>query len=232
MTDPTPRPLDANVSTGRLRLGIVSSTDVSCGNAAFTEVLARTIGAVPGVTVELLSLDLDLTGSTGRRERRLADTHIAELADRARGLDAVNIQLEPALLGTDPKDVRRRLEMLLDANPRSFVTFHAVRTVDNSRVLKRQIVARVAELRFREALGLIKSRAASRSLTAIYRGYVDAVCSRGRATRLDRRVASGCSIPMPSSPFIRSAWWNRGRYLRSTSCPDSVTASVWVPTPR
>jgi glycosyltransferase involved in cell wall biosynthesis len=169
-----------NATAAPRRIGIVSSVDVSCGNAAFTRVLADTIAAVPGVEVELLSLDLELTQSSGTSERRLADAHIDELCRRMRTLDAVNIQFEQGLYGAHPADVLRRLERLLDANPNAYVTFHAVRTIDHTKILPEHILARLSELQFRTAFKMLKTYAASQQQTRMSRRFVEAVCSRNR----------------------------------------------------
>lgn len=163
-----------------LSLGIVSSVDVSCGNAAFTSVLARDIGRLPGVQVELLSLDLELTQSPSREDRAPADAHIRELCARMRGLDAVNLQFEQGLFGTRFVDVARRLEMLLDANPRTFVTFHAVRTVDHLATPVRAILGSVVQGRPRTALEMHGLARYSRQQARATRRFLQSVCDRGR----------------------------------------------------
>jgi glycosyltransferase involved in cell wall biosynthesis len=164
-------------------IGIVSSVDVSCGNAHFTRVLGESLSALPGVEVELLGLDLELTQSLAGHERRLADQHIADICRRMRRLDAVNIQFEPGLYGRGFPDVARRFRRLLDANPNTFVTHHAVRTVDRMNIPERMLNAVGSLLSFKPGLAMRQAREAQklRLDVASARAYVKMVATRGRS---------------------------------------------------
>jgi glycosyltransferase involved in cell wall biosynthesis len=114
------------------RIAIVSSYDTSCGNASFSDVLIRHINltskdwqAFPA-TLELL-----LTQNMGSREVAAADRHIREIASQVSDFDAVNIQFEAGLLGLLPTHILKRLNILLSANPNTFVTFHSPRVMTN-----------------------------------------------------------------------------------------------------
>lgn len=163
------------------RLGIVSSVDVSCGNAAFTRILAESVERIAGVEVELLALDLELTQASSPLERRYADQHIDRLCRRMQGLDAVNVQFELGLYGSTPREAGDRLERLVDAHPRTFVTYHAMRTVDHDTVdPKTLVLGTLMNLQVRSAVrAALASRTAART-TMASRRYVDIACSRDR----------------------------------------------------
>jgi glycosyltransferase involved in cell wall biosynthesis len=163
------------------RIGIVSSVDVSCGNAAFTNVIAGSLAALPGVSVELLPLDLEITQGRSRLERQQAESHIDDLCRRIRTLDAVNIQFERGLYGPDDTSAADRLERLVEASPTTFVTYHAVRTVDPTPVRRSEALSRLAEGRPRAAVSTLRLARASRIQAELSQRFVAAAGSRQRA---------------------------------------------------
>ena len=81
---------------------IVSSYDESCGNAYFT--IALTAGLSERVDCRVLGLNLKLTQATDRKNVILGDKHIKNICNELEKAQAVNIQFEPQLFGTHPKD--------------------------------------------------------------------------------------------------------------------------------
>lgn len=114
------------------KLAIISSYDESCGNAYFTDVLISTInGLEKGVVATPVGLNLRLTQNIGTLEQKAAERHIDEIAKAVSEFDAVNIQFESQLFGIIPSDVKKRLLKLIQANPKTFVTYHSPRVIGN-----------------------------------------------------------------------------------------------------
>lgn len=165
------------------KIGIISSIDISCGNAHFTKVLSESMSALSGVEVELLGLDLELTQSLAANERRLANKHIVDICRRMKLLDAVNIQFEPGLYGGCFPDTAQRLKLLLDANPNTFVTHHAVRTVDrmNTPLLMLAALESLLSLKPRQAIRQALEAKKLRMEIAAARSYVKIAAIRQRS---------------------------------------------------
>lgn len=111
-------------------LAIVSSYDVSCGNASFTDVLRKTIEATANDwTVTPIGLNLNFTQNLGRLERKTADKQIAAITEELMKYDAVNIQFESGLFGITPHDVLRRVRSILQIRKQISFTFHSPRLI-------------------------------------------------------------------------------------------------------
>ena len=134
-----------------MEIGIVSSIDESCGNATFAQHLIDKINGQGHVAVPI-RINLNLTQSMDPKLRKLADTHIKEVASKIRSLDGVNIQFEAGLYGASHKDIIRRLKFLVHANRNTSVTLHATRYFDNSSTSINGVLKNLAYLRFRSAL--------------------------------------------------------------------------------
>jgi len=111
-----------------MKMAIVSSYSVSCGNAAFTRVLHDSIEYFHNnIEVEVVELDLTLLQSITKDVRSKADDHIADICARLKVYDLVNIQMEAGLYGTIPGDITRRFKKLVTANKNTSVTLHSPR---------------------------------------------------------------------------------------------------------
>ena len=114
------------------KLAIVSSYAESCGNAAFTKILHDSIEKYTDIEVEVLELNLTLLQSIDRKIRRSADAHIADLCKQLKNFDLVNIQMEAGLFGTLPRDIKKRVQMLISANKNITITMHSPRLISSS----------------------------------------------------------------------------------------------------
>lgn len=124
------------------KLAIVSSYDVICGNAAFSEVLMETISKENDEwSVWPVDLNLTLNQNLGRKEVRAANRDFQRIAAELKTFDAVNIQFEAGLYGILPKHVVKRLTWLLLANPKTSITYHSPRTITNFKPRKDAIRA-------------------------------------------------------------------------------------------
>ncbi|BDS49757.1 glycosyltransferase [Rhodoluna lacicola] len=114
------------------KLAILSSYDVICGNAAFSERLIKSINeSNSGWKAFPVDLNLNLNQNIGKLEVKAADRNFEEIASKLREFDAVNIQFEAGLYGILPSHVKRRLKKVLTANPKTFITYHSPRTTTN-----------------------------------------------------------------------------------------------------
>jgi glycosyltransferase involved in cell wall biosynthesis len=124
-----------------IKMAIVSSYSVSCGNAAFTRVLHDSIEYFyNNIEVEVIELDLNLLQSTVREIRRKADNHIEDICARLKLYDFVNIQMEAGLYGTLPVDIIWRFKKLVTANKNISVTLHSPRLVGSANSWNRSAI--------------------------------------------------------------------------------------------
>lgn len=117
----------SDIGTRRERkptLAMVSTYDELCGIAGYTRAVERQLS--DSFEVEVQDLDQYLLRHPHKRIQKMADRHIEAIAERIRGFDAVNIQLEHGTLGQTPKQIVRRLTKLCEAAKNLSVTFHTV----------------------------------------------------------------------------------------------------------
>lgn len=119
-------------------MAIISSYSESCGNAAFTKILHDSIEHYQADwSVEVIELDLKLLQSIKYSVRVKADEHIQDICSRLNSYDLVNIQMEPGLYGTFPKDIIGRFRKLVSANPNTSVTLHSPRLISSAQSASR-----------------------------------------------------------------------------------------------
>lgn len=133
-------------------LAIVSSYEESCGNASFTNILCRSITEMTDTKAQAIGLDLTLTQSLGRRERRAANEHIDSICQKLESFDAVNIQFEAGLYGAYHRDILFRLRKLLTANSKTFVTLHAPRILQPQSINMRGVIKTFLRQSIRQGL--------------------------------------------------------------------------------
>lgn len=122
------------------KIALVSSFSESCGNAAFTKVLADSLKKYHQLTVHVADLDLHLTQSLDSTLRQKADIHIKKICKELAEADMVNIQLEAGLYGSYPKDILRRIRWLAESNKNISVTLHSPRLMSQSTPDKREAI--------------------------------------------------------------------------------------------
>ena len=110
--------------SAKINLAVVSTYDELCGIAGYTRCLVPELAKFANVTV--MDLDQFLLRSLHKRVQRLGDEHIAEMAEKLKGYDAVNIQLEHGTLARDPVRILRRFNQLAEASRNLTVTFHTI----------------------------------------------------------------------------------------------------------
>ncbi len=106
------------------KLAIISSYNESCGNASYTHVIKKALSAE--FDVEVIPLDLFFIQKSGALFKKQADKHFKEIADRLQYFECVNIQFEAGLYGTNPADIFKHVEWLIDASKNVIVTMHRV----------------------------------------------------------------------------------------------------------
>jgi glycosyltransferase involved in cell wall biosynthesis len=122
------------------RMAIVSSYDVICGNAAFSDVLIGSINS-EGTGWKAFPVDLNLTlnQNLGRKEVKASFKDFDRMAKELSNFDAVNVQFEAGLYGLLPNHVFKRLKTILTANEKTFLTYHSPRTLTNFKPRKEAI---------------------------------------------------------------------------------------------
>ena len=154
IADPAARP-------PRPRLAIVSTFDELCGIAGYTRALVPQIEEFFDVTV--LDLDQYLVRTANRKVQRLGDSFVREMAEKLKGFDFVNIQLEHGTLGTTPASILRRFRWLAKAAPGLSVTFHTV--FSNERFDWETFFLKLASLRWGKAADMIAAHHRGRRLS-------------------------------------------------------------------
>lgn len=130
-----------------IKMAIVSSYSVSCGNAAFTRVLHDSIEYFyNNIEVEVIELDLNLLQSTVKEIRSKADNHIEDICTKLKIYDLVNIQMEAGLYGTLPSDIIGRFKKLVTANGNTSVTLHSPRLMGSANSRNRSAIKKFFRL--------------------------------------------------------------------------------------
>ena len=132
-----------------IKMAIVSSYSVSCGNAAFTRVLHDSIEYFhKHIEVEVIELDLNLLQSIAKAVRSKADAHIEHIYESLKLYDLVNIQMEAGLYGTLPRDIIRRFKKLVTANKNTSVTLHSPRLAGSANSWNRNAIKKFLTFNF------------------------------------------------------------------------------------
>ena len=145
-----------------MRIAIISSYDESCGNASFTKVLRDSLQEL-GHEVTPIALNLNLTQSRDPKVGKIGDAHISQIAKSLKNYDAVNIQFEAGLYGSNPRQVLSRLEKLIKSSDRVMVTHHSPRILADSYESVSPILKDLAAMRLKKGLySLAKLRASAK----------------------------------------------------------------------
>lgn len=134
-----------------MNLAIVSSIDESCGNSTFSQHLIDNINK-SGNSAVGIGLPLIYTQSLNPFVRKIANKKVKEICNELGAYDGVNLQFEAGLYGSTPRDVYRRLKLLLAANPNTTVTLHATRFFDHSSDSPSKSLRELRDLKFRAFL--------------------------------------------------------------------------------
>jgi len=103
--------------TNNRKVGLVSSFDVLCGNATFSEALA--VGLSKYCTVERIELPASL-------QKKHDERRIDDLVKKIKELDSVNFQFEMGLYGPSPWCAVRNAKKMIGAAKVASVTMHRI----------------------------------------------------------------------------------------------------------
>lgn len=140
--------MDATPGAPRKRALFISSYDIPCGIANFTEGLMSHLRH--RFDVEVAALDQYVLRSTVPVLERAGDKLIADIATFAKAFDVVNLQWEAGLLGLLPGQIVRRLQAILASHRNMVVTAHSVVATPPRRLVEG--VAALARGRVRTAM--------------------------------------------------------------------------------
>ncbi|MFC1566324.1 glycosyltransferase [bacterium] len=104
------------------KLAIISSYNELCGNATYSKVLTEEFEKYYDVTI--LPLNVRLLNNNNRYMKRVANKHIMDISSRLKEFDYVNIQFEAGLFGVYPKDIIKRMKILMNASNNLIITLH------------------------------------------------------------------------------------------------------------
>lgn len=118
------------------RIAIISSYHEACGIAAYTERLEKEFQKYGHVDV--LPLNTEVLKSNHVELLAMGDALIAEIAEKLKEYDYVNIQFEAGLFGWAPERIFKRVQVILKECKNVIFTFHSV-NFNTPRLLKRQL---------------------------------------------------------------------------------------------
>lgn len=111
----------------KYKFGVVSSFDVLCGNAAYSEVIAK--GLEEKFDVMRIDIPLDL-------QKNYNSNLVDAIVKQIRECDHVNIQMELGLYGPTPSDACKVLFTLIKASKKFSITMHRVETYSANLIRK------------------------------------------------------------------------------------------------
>lgn len=104
---------------------VISTWKTECGIAGFAHKMVPALEEY--FDVKVFPLNQSIIKPVEKKIVSLGDKHIKEIAKELSNFDIVNIQFEPGILGSSPKIIFRRLNILINASNKFFMTFHTVR---------------------------------------------------------------------------------------------------------
>jgi glycosyltransferase involved in cell wall biosynthesis len=168
------------------KLAIISSYGELCGNATYTNALAKEFSK--HFDVHILKLEVTLLRQPQSHD--LGNIHLKAMATKLQQFDYVNIQFEAGLFGVDPKKIMGRFKILANASKNLIVTLH--RYDLKSKLFTKGVFYSCLRLHFKKALRQLKSTHAINSYAKLYEDIV-LYCKKRDAsiivhTQRDRRV--------------------------------------------
>lgn len=107
------------------KLAVISTWRIACGIAGFAHKMVPAFEK--RFEVDVYPLEQSILKSNEKQLIKMGNKLIEEMAEKIKDYDLVNIQLEPGIFGNRPKDIFSRLDTLIKASKKVFITFHTVR---------------------------------------------------------------------------------------------------------
>jgi glycosyltransferase involved in cell wall biosynthesis len=139
------------IQESRKKLYIISTYNITCGIASFTDTLESYLR--DKFDVEIGILDQYLLKSTNRNIAEFGDKLIDEICAKASMADVVNLQWEPGLLGANTAQILRRFKKIVSSNKKMIVTVHTVLPLRKGSVLLESLRL----LRHRRLIDMVKN---------------------------------------------------------------------------
>lgn len=116
-------------------LAIVSSWNEECGIAAYSAALKPEFEKY--YDVEVMKLDTEILNSSNSNHVEMGDRSIADIAERVKKKDCVNIQFECGLFGCNAKQIYERFRKIAENSRNLIVTFHSINLEGSNKSIKR-----------------------------------------------------------------------------------------------
>lgn len=148
--------------SNKIKYGVVSSFDVLCGNATYSEAIATGLEA----RFEVFRIEIPISFQSAYDEMMLS--HLVKQVEKC---DIVNIQMELSLYGPTPFIAAKVLKKLIDASSHVIITFHRVEIKPTNWV--RQLYHLVKLNKKKELFKTLLKYQVDKVLAQTYRSIVD-----------------------------------------------------------
>jgi glycosyltransferase involved in cell wall biosynthesis len=104
---------------------VISTWCIECGIAGFAHKMVPALEE--HFDVKVFALNQSIIKPVEKKIVKLGNDHITEICEEIKDFDFVNIQFEPGIFGSSPKIIFKRINMIIKASKKFYVTFHTVR---------------------------------------------------------------------------------------------------------
>jgi len=168
------------------KLAIVSSYGELCGNATYTNALAKEFSK--HYDVQIQKLDVGLLRRP--QSHSIGNLHLQAIAKELQQFDYANIQFEAGLFGIDPKKIMRRFKILAKASKNLIVTLHRYDLKVN--LFSKRMIYDCLRLRFKTVLTQLKHNYGINVYAQLYSNIVQ-YCQKNNAsiivhTKRDKKI--------------------------------------------
>lgn len=150
------------------KLGIVSSYDVLCGNATYSEAIAKGLES----HFDIVRIDIPLA-----LQKNYDADLVQILVDQIRACDRINIQMELGLYGPTPADAYKVLSKIMRACKHFSITMHRVELPPSNFI--RQVYNQFKIKFFWASARLIASQILSKIIARYYQKVIDTAVKFG-----------------------------------------------------
>ncbi|MGR0278180.1 glycosyltransferase [Marinomonas dokdonensis] len=136
------------------KIAVVSNYSEKCGIAQYTENLLNGFNRHdPSIAVDVLQIDSHLMKSKRKIHRKRKVDHIKEIAAKLKQYDAVNIQFENGIFGSNNLEVLRHINILVSSTDNVTITMHTVDYGSENDINSVDIIKLALKFKFKAAFG-------------------------------------------------------------------------------
>ena len=177
---------------------VISTWCIECGIAGFAHKMVPALEE--HFEVKVFALNQSIIKPVEKKIVKLGDKHIREICDEIKDFDFVNIQFEPGIFGSSPKIIFRRINLILKASKKFYMTFHTVRQDAGFR--KRTFARNLLSKKPIKALDYLNDTALTNNYGKMYRKFNSKSFTKGFCLYHTRSAQKFVNLRYPDIPTM------------------------------